>query len=84
MILSPYIRLQPQVNIEETRPEKTHNSAKGKSFGLGSCNKLQLPNKYKINNKSTQQNNTIPVTNYWYKNLQLPQYVTISPATKLS
>ena len=35
--------------------------------------KLQLPTKYKINNKHTQQKNDIPVTSYREKNLQLYQ-----------
>ena len=32
--------------------------------------------KYKINNKLTQQKSSIPITNYWLKNLQLHQYIT--------
>ena len=39
---------------------------------------LQQPTKCKTNKKRTQQKNTIPVINYWQKNLQLRQY-TICP-----
>ena len=38
---------------------------------------LQLPTKYKINNKRTQQKNTIPVTNYRRTSncINIPQYL---------